>query len=62
MPIASGQSASAYENLHHKESEEARLEAAVEMPYHESMSCTSTGEDIEMSAILDQESKVRYLA
>ena len=61
MPIASEQSASRYENLHYKKSEEARLEAADEMPHQRSNPCTSTGEDIEMSAILDQESKVSHL-
>ena len=60
MPIASEHSASGYENLHHKEGREARVEAAVVMPHQESMPGSSTGEDFEMTAILDQqESKVQ---
>lgn len=60
MPIASEHAASGYGNLHHKEGEEARLEAAVGMPYQRSNPCTTTEEEIEMS-ILDQESTVRHL-
>lgn len=62
MSIASEHSASNYENLHHKEGREARVEAAVVMPHQENIPCTNTGEDFEMTAILDQQvSKVRNM-
>ena len=55
LPIAS--SGHGYENLHHKEDDNVGLAPAVEME-QKGIQSTSAGEAFEMTALLDQESKL----
>ena len=57
LPLPSEPSSHSYDNLHHKENEEEGMEPAVGVGPKGNVG-TSTGETFEMTALLDQGSKV----